>query len=410
MNWTRPEDLRAQVQRLWERGDLLTALVEDQEIFPRRLVLKGPTSSEMAGHFDAVRAWIAALRPLPYCRIEWREFSHRVFGANTVPREAWVDSLDDALRWIGKQREAAHFQALIDQTRAREPTLLDWLARRPLRALELAPDWERLLDVVAWIKAHPRPGIYLRQVDIPGVHSKFIEAHRGVLSEWLDRTLPAEAIDCASTGALGFNARYGFRSKPARIRFRVLDDDLPVFFGVPKAMRESCLQDIILDVDTFAALALPVQRMFITENEINFLAFPPMPRGIVLFGAGYGWDALARVAWLQQQRLQYWGDIDTHGFAILDQLRSRFQHVDSLLMDRATLLAHEAHWGREAEPVQHELPRLTAAEHALYDDLRGHRLRESLRLEQEHIGFAWVEAALRQRLSELEASPAISDA
>lgn len=410
MNWTRPEDLRAQVRRLWERGELLSGLVRDQETFPRRLVLKGPTSSEMAGRFDEVRAWIAALRQMPYCRIEWREFTHRVFGANTVPREAWVDHLDDALRWIGKQREAARFRGLIEVTRSRQPDLLEWLGRRPLRALELAGDWERLLDIVAWLQAHPRPGIYLRQVDIPGVHSKFIEAHRGVLSEWLDRTLPPESIDSASTGASRFNARYGFRDKPARIRFRMLDADLQVFFDVRETMREPCLPDITLDADSFAALSLPVQRVFITENEINFLAFPRVPAGMVIFGAGYGWDALARVVWLQRQRLQYWGDIDTHGFAILDQLRNRFRYVDSLLMDRATLLAHQGHWGREAEPVHHDLPRLTAAERSLYDDLRGHRLRESLRLEQERIGFRWVEAALRQRLTELSSLPPVADA
>jgi hypothetical protein len=405
MSWTGPRDLRAQVQRLWDRGELLSALVRGQEGFPRRLVLKGPTSSEMAGRFDEVRAWIAALREMPYCRIEWREFTHRVFGANTVPREAWLDSLDDALRWIGKEREAARFRGLVDLTRSREPALLGWMDRRPLRALELAGDWLRLLDIVAWLQAHPRPGIYLRQVDIPGVHSKFIEAHRGVLSEWLDRILPAESIDRTCTGASRFNARYGFRDKPARIRFRVLDEDLPVFVEIRKAMRGPCLPDLTLDVDTLAAISLPVQRVFITENETNFLAFPRVSGGMVIFGAGYGWDALARVTWLQQQKLHYWGDIDTHGFAILDQLRSRFPYVDSLLMDRATLLAHEAHWGREAEPVQHDLPRLTATEGSLYDDLRGNRLRESLRLEQERIGFLWVEAALRQRLSEPNESP-----
>ena len=36
----------------------------------------------------------------------------------------------------------------------------------------------RLLDVVTWLRAHPRPGIYLRQVDLPGIHSKFIERHK----------------------------------------------------------------------------------------------------------------------------------------------------------------------------------------------------------------------------------------
>ncbi|TVP81696.1 DUF3322 domain-containing protein [Thioalkalivibrio sp.] len=399
MTWTRPEDLRAQVRRLWDRGDLLAALVSDQEIFPRKLVLKGPTSSEMAGRFDEVRVWIAALREMPWCRIEWREFTHRIFGANRVPREVWVDRLDDALAWIGKQREAARFRRLVDLTRMRQPVLLEWLGRRPMRALELAGDWERLLDIVDWLREHPRPGIYLRQVDIPGVHSKFIEAHRGVLIEWLDRVLPVEVVDAAFTGVSRFTARYGFRDKPARIRFRALDEALPVFSNVRNGPEVPGLPDVTLDADSFAALSLPVQWVFITENETNFLAFPPVPRGLVIFGAGYGWETLGGIEWLQRCRLHYWGDIDTHGFAILDQLRNRFRHVDSLLMDRATLMAHEAHWGREPDPVRHDLTRLTAVERALYDDLRDNRLRESLRLEQERIGFRWVKAALRQRLT-----------
>ncbi|RFC34733.1 MAG: hypothetical protein (DUF3322) [Candidatus Nitrotoga sp. LAW] len=93
-----------------------------------------------------------------------------------------------------------------------------------MRALELANDWSRLLGVVAWMQAHPRPDVYLRQVDIPGVHSKFIEAHRSVLTELFDRVLDPEMIDTAS-GVSGFASRYGFRDKPLRIRFRLLDPD-----------------------------------------------------------------------------------------------------------------------------------------------------------------------------------------
>jgi hypothetical protein len=68
----------------------------------------------------------------------------------------------------------------------------------------------------------------------------------------------------------------------------------------------------------------PSQRVFITENETNFLAFPEVADAIVVFGAGYGWEALARASWLHRCQLHYWGDIDTHGFAILDQLRGYF--------------------------------------------------------------------------------------
>ena len=46
--------------------------------------------------------------------------------------------------------------------------------------------------------------------------------------------------------------------------------------------------------------------------------------------------------------LVYWGDLDTHGFAILNRLRECFPHARSMLMDRATLLAHPGPMGDQA--------------------------------------------------------------
>lgn len=210
-----------------------------------------------------------------------------------------------------------------------------------------------------------------------------------MLAEWLGLALPAEAVDTSHSGVGQFALRYGFRDKPVRIRFRVLD---PVLALLPGVM----LPDIALDADSFAALDVPIRRVFITENETNFLAFPPVARSIVVFGAGYGWDALARAEWLTRCTVHYWGDIDTHGAAILDQLRGCFAHVESFLMDRSTLLAHEALWGEEHDQATHALSRLTPAEHALFDELRTNCIRVGLRLEQERIGFQWVKAALAE--------------
>jgi hypothetical protein len=395
MNWTRPQDLRAQVQKLWDRGELLAASATaiEKSNFPRRLMLKGPSSSEMSSRFDEVRAWIAELRNTPHCRFEMRKFTHPMLGANEVPNVAWIDSADAALAWLGKRRDAIRFAALLAQTRDRQPLLVDWLAKRPLRALDLAEEWTRLLDIVAWRQAHPQPGVYLRQVDIPGVHSKFIEAQRGVLAELLDRVLPPDAIHAPAAGVGQFAARYGFREKPVRIRFRTLDPSLVV---LPGHGANDERPDIALDAESFAALNLPIRRVFITENETNFLSFPPVSGSIVIFGAGYGWDALAKAHWLGRCTLHYWGDIDTHGFGILDQLRSRFGHVESFLMDRATLMSHETLWGQEDDQVLHDLPRLTSAERALFDELRDNRIRKNLRLEQEMIGFGQVVATLAE--------------
>jgi hypothetical protein len=408
MSWTTAGDLKEQVRRLWDRGELLRRLIDEQmsvvvaasndvvdrafgsdpsSVFPLRLALKGPTSTELAERFQAVRSWISELVAVTCIRIEWREFNHRILGAQRVPQSIWVDNLDGALAMIGKRNEAARFNPLLALVCSRQPALRAWFRKRPLQALALAEECEHLLAVVDWMAQHPRPGIYLRQVDIPGVHSKFIENWRGVLTEWLDLILPPEAISKEAGGTGQFAVRYGFNDKPVRIRFRVLDAKLGLLTG-------PALPDMTLDADSFAKLNASIRRVFITENETNFLAFPCAVDAIVVFGAGYGWDALANAAWLADCSIQYWGDIDTHGFAILDQLRARFDHVESFLMDRPTLMAHRALWGEEANQVMRDLPRLNDAERMLFDDLRDNRIRKGLRLEQERIGFRWVETAL----------------
>lgn len=391
MNWTTPADLRAQAQRLWDRGDLLRAAVTDAVSWPVRLNVKAPGSADLTDRFEAVREWVCTLADTPQVRIEWREWNHRVQGMQRLPAAVWIDTLQDALAFIGKGRQAQRFEAVWLETAAAQPALLAWLSRRPIQALDLADRWPRLLAVVAWLQAHPRPDVYLRQVDVPGVDSKFIEAHRGVLAELLNLALPTEAIKLEVTGAAQFTRRFGFLDKPVRIRFRLLDPALPSLPGCEG------LPDITLDAASFAALALPVERVFITENETNFLAFPPAADTLVVFGAGYGWDALARAGWLHRCQLHYWGDIDTHGLVILDQLRGCFPGAASFLMDRETLLAHRSHWGEEPQPARHDLSRLTPEEAAVYDDLRFARLQPGLRLEQERVGFGW----LNERLSAL---------
>ena len=395
MTWTSPADLRRQVHRLWDRGTILSGLVTGEDRFPVRLSLKRPSAAQLRDHFAEARSWSASVRSMPHARIAMREFRHRVSGANALPHEVWLDTVDDAVALIGKQREAATFRRLVETTRSQHPTLLSWIARRPLEALKLADDWGRLLDIVAWLQDNPRPGIYLRQMDLPGVHTKFVEARRRVIGELLDCALPPAAVDASATGAAGFARRYGFIDKPERIRFRVLDPAhalLPIGRG-----RSVHGQDVTLDATTFAGLAIGVSRVFVTENEINFLAFPSVEDAVVVFGGGYGLGSLRRAQWLSRCRLLYWGDIDTHGFAILDELRSHFSLVESFLMDRETLAAFRVLWGTESAPTDRDLPRLTADERALYDDLRFNRIAPDLRLEQERIGFEWV----RNRLGRL---------
>ncbi|HMR70604.1 MAG TPA: DUF3322 domain-containing protein, partial [Rubrivivax sp.] len=126
MSWTTPADLRAQVQRLWDRGELLRAAVADAIDWPLRLGLKVPAPADLSERFDAVRDWVREIGEARHVRLEWRERTHRVQGRQRLPAAAWVDSLDDALALVGKMRQAERFRALWQQTASAQPALQPW--------------------------------------------------------------------------------------------------------------------------------------------------------------------------------------------------------------------------------------------------------------------------------------------
>ena len=144
-----------------------------------------------------------------------------------------------------------------------------------------------------WLQAHPRPGIYLRQVDVPGVHSKFIEAAARRTCRDAGPALPAEPSTIPS-GAAEFARRYGFRAKPAQ-RFGSAAHDL----------RCRCTGRAIAPNELGPAGAAG-QRGFITENEINSWPSRCAP-SLVVFGAGSGFDHLAQIPWLSDMQVALLG-------------------------------------------------------------------------------------------------------
>jgi hypothetical protein len=156
------------------------------------------------------------------------------------------------------------------------------------------------------------------------------------------------------------------------------------------------VSDVALPPAQLANLSLPVERVFVVENKLNALTLPPSDGALVLFGQGYRACALGEVPWLRRVALHYWGDLDTHGYSILDRLRATLPHARSLLMDERTLVDHRELWTTESPSrrVVDELPHLTDAEAALYRDLRDQRYGANVRLEQERVGHAYAQAAV----------------
>ena len=175
-------------------------------------------------------------------------------------------------------------------------------------------------------------------------------------------------------------------SKWAMVRFRVLDTDLQLLPGVA---------EMSLRAQDFARLCPAAHTVFVTENLTNYLCWPDAPGALVVFGAGNeAPELLAGVPAVRAARVFYTGDIDTHGFAILDRFRAALPHTRSLLMDADTLLAHRDLWVTEPNRVTRDLPHLEPPEYEVYDGLRSDHWGPSVRLEQERIGFQRVQAAV----------------
>lgn len=390
-----PEAIRARAERLWTGPKLLAAAIEGETLFPWSVALAPPASGQLLERFSAVREWVAALRAhsheqLGYgYRLEYRALNHRQLGPQQIPTLARFDSIEELLRFIDREADYRRFLSLADTLLQAQPSLRDWLITHPHQLLTQAEAWPRLLAVIDYLQRRPRPGCYLRELPIAGIDSKFIETHRGLLRDLLNSALPASAIDAGETAltAGGFERRFGLAYDQPLLRLRWLDPQRPSPWR---------LDDISLPLDAFRALDPPIRRLFITENKVNGLSFPPHPGAMVLFGLGYGIHALEAVPWLAGCEIHYWGDIDSHGFAILAALRRHHPQVRSLLMDRDTLLAHGELWGEEPEGKRHlaELEGLTPEEAELFDELRNDRIRPRLRLEQERIDFTCLTLAL----------------
>jgi len=387
--WSTIKQVKSALVKKWDSGIFLRDCLEPAGLFPFRIPLRGPGSNELSDKYDQAREWV---RQFPETdttqlfQIEYRQVNNRIIGQNELPVAVVFDSRENLLRFIGKGADCRLFEKTAGEVLAVFPELKEWILRHPFVLLEQVPVMRKLLRVAEWKKRSPKPGIYLRQLSLPDIDTKFIEVHKKLLTEWFDIILDQSTIDHTATGVKGFERRYGFLEKPVQIRFRILD----------RSRFLHGLSDLAVRADEFCTLNPDVDTVFVTENDVNGLAFPMVDKSIVVFGRGYGFGYLQDARWIKNREILYWGDIDTHGFAILGQFRKLFPSVKSFLMDRDTLLAYRQHWVREAVPFDTIPENLTEEEHALYRDLRSQTFGESVRLEQEFIPFDYVKQYLNK--------------
>lgn len=382
----RPADVRLLLQRRFDtqHRNWLVAAGDD---WPLEIALGVPAEVEAMRQPDAVRAWASEWRAWHGAgKLEWVDRQWRSLGAQRLPRRLKLASPTEVAAWAGQR---ARWDLAVQRAAtlaARWPQLGPHLGKLFEVLADYAnDDLERLADTLGWLDEHPNSGYYVRQLPVAGLDTKWIEARRSVLADLL-------AALHGSTEPRDFYERCGLKRPPRQLRVRMLDATLRTAAGG--------LGDITAPVSELAGLDIAPRTVLIVENLQTGLALQDLPGALAIMGLGYSVDMAAELSWLRDAACLYWGDLDTHGFAILSKARRAIPGIKSLLMDEGTLLGHRLLWSTEAS--QHGAPSLeglTPAESDLYQALKSNRFGDKVRLEQERIDWALAWQAIRQAAS-----------
>ncbi len=313
--------------------------------------------------------------------IEYQKVKTRRHGEQDLPVSIAFQTEHDYLKYIGKEQETASFRKDVEDTLSSFPELYDWVCRYPNKVLDNHKVWGDVLKVCIYFKGNPKPQLYIRELPIQ-VDTKFIERNKGIIKELLDIII----ADSVNTDETRFEIRFNLRYDEPVVRFRVLDKMMSqaLFSGI---------DDLSIPISQFREVEIPVEAVYIVENKMNMLTFPPIQKSIVVWGHGFGVDIHKEVAWLKSKKIFYWGDLDAQGFQILSEIRTHFSQVESFLMDKETFNKYfEGDIGTECN-VRKDLS-LTTNEYEMFEFLKRH----NYRLEQEKIPFNYV----KEKIVELQ--------
>ncbi|WP_337201794.1 DUF3322 domain-containing protein [Rhodococcus rhodochrous] len=332
------------------------------------IALHPPSERQVAEDPDAVVAWVRAWQMhRGIGRVHWETRRWPSFGTQDVPVRVVFAGPGEIAAAAGHTSEwhtlTARRMQLVEALSPGTAALPGAIASSLSRWLQFdEADFTRLVGVVRWLADHPASGLFIRQLPVPGVDTKWISRHRGLVELLLE-------------GAIG-RRDLGVRSVPRLCHVAVCDrtalPSMPKHFAAP--------------LDELAALPLRTERILVLENKEGLHALPHLPGTVAVHGSGYAVHELTAIPWLADSDVVYWGDLDTHGFAILDRFRAHLPDVRSFLMDLHTLEAWTALAVPEPSPSSHVPARLTPSEAEVFTRLR----EEGLRLEQERIPWPHV--------------------
>ncbi|MEA3228607.1 MAG: DUF3322 domain-containing protein, partial [Campylobacterota bacterium] len=299
------EEIFQKVLKIYTSGKVWKDFIVSENLFPLEIKLKKVKQIDIRDNYSQLIKELNSLKKEVF-EMEYQEFHFKSLGTQKLPIVIHFRERKDFLSYISKEREFEEFVSLYQHIVLKYPLLKTTLLEKPSVILENSTRWDKLFLVYDFFIKTPQVNIYIRELNIEGIDTKFIERNRKILDSFLtillDRKDYKEEIKTLSN--YGFEKKYFFKYPQPLIRFRILDTTQTI----------GGLSDISTPVNEFKSLELLSKNIFIVENKITTLSFPPLKNSTVIFGSGYGVEVLKNVDWLEDKNIFYWGDIDSDGF------------------------------------------------------------------------------------------------
>jgi len=255
-----------------------------------------------------------------------------------------------------------------------------------------ADDYACLHRAVTWLTVNPSSGLFLRQLPIEGVHTKWLAAYSTLVLALLGDDVAEQSPDARERS---LHERLGLRTIPELVQVTLLDPALRAQFAGMRTFAAT-----IDDLNRWREQ--PSQVLILNNRETAFAITNNHKRTAVLYGHDFHAGPYARINWVwTAERIVYWGDIDTASLQFVSDLRALGIPVRTVLTDTGTL-----HRYRRLA-VEGELPRrntapphITDAERELYERLAAYSAEHGtgLLLEQERLPWQEVYPTLTSSL------------
>ena len=414
-----PDDVLQTLKiKYWQNSRKLKSLLRDTQLFPLEVALKPPRGNaaiQNIGHFqNFVSSWKvfsqhsiqgsnqersdSSSTERTGCEVTWEIRNFRSLAEQDVPTHLTIPNIRSLAGLLGADEEnqlqnwLAKIRYLVESLSS--PSLFLPLNAHPandtdsdenlfkafIDHLETIDRFEQsdlalLVNLLPQLQKGMGRGCYLRALPVTFVDTKFIEKNRPIIE-----SVVATSVD-RSVKDVGLVSWLDCKKKPQDwLLVKPLCAQTRSLLGGQPLLR--------LCSDSLQEVALPAKNILVIENEQACLALSDIDNTIAVSGGGKNVSWM-QAGWLTEKNVAYWGDIDSEGFAILSDVRSKLSSITPLMMDEQTVKIFSERMVSEPDSVSKDPVALTEDELILFKQLRSQQY-AGVRLEQERLPLDFV--------------------